>query len=177
MIPWKAILSFAELLLIFIALACGYGLLLRRLSDFATECRLELAEVGEKYLRTKVPRVERDQIEFYLDCAFSPWPALATAFLLPLFLLKGALGLNSDLNMPIADHGTHNHIAGLFTISAFAANPLFGILVLGELLVAGFVLIIVVGNLALLKRTLRLVVGKESGQRVRRVPAQLTSSG
>jgi hypothetical protein len=143
-----------------------YILILRRFADAVMPYRLEMAAVGERILATKPSAVRRAQTQFYLDNAFSGWVAPFAAICLPfvsiwvagsavyrLLILKG--------RRPVLDDGQSSRddqrMAILFTVSVFAANPLFGSLLVLEFLLVGIVLVVISGTDAVMAAIAALI--------------------
>jgi hypothetical protein len=143
-----------------IAAAC-YGLylfLLRRMAAAVQPYRLRLAELGERLLARGVDPVAEATIRFDLQSAFSPWPMVLLAALMPVFVLKegfwAALGRPRRRPEPTLEM---QRLIGLVSLSWFAANPLFGLIVALELLVLSLLALLVAGNLAVLRHAVRLL--------------------
>jgi len=156
MTPWTAITEFMTPLVVVCGLAMGYGLLLLRLSAVAQPLRLRLAEEGEKYLALCNDPRERRIITFYLDNPASPWFAIAAFFLLPIALCRGPSAAIRN-RIVYADEPTHTRLCLKFFVSAIAANPVFGTLVAIELLVVVIGVVLVMGNVALVRRAMQIV--------------------
>jgi hypothetical protein len=162
MIPWHAILTFHKLLLTAILLSIAYGFVIRRLAEFMQGYRLRLAQEGEEYIIRCRTQTERAQIRFYLDNALNPWLMIWTAVLLPsIMAMQLFKPENPDFEM--TDPGTHNEIACLFLFSALAANPLFALIVLLEIVAVFFPSIVLAGNAALIKRAVKVFLRREAG--------------
>lgn len=163
MTPWWAIAPFVRGILIVAALTILYGLLLRRLATAVHPSRLHLAERGEKYLTFCDDPKEKSQIRFYLDNAFNPWIAIACCALLWVAL---ALVLFRSRRTPFTPKTKeeYSRLCGLFTLSAFAANPLFGAIVAFEIFIIAAVGVVLAGNIALIRRTLALMLETQAAR-------------
>jgi hypothetical protein len=172
MTPWFAVFAFYHLLFWLSFLAIGYGLLLRRIATIVQPHRLRLAERGEKYLAVCKDPEERALVNFYLDNAFNPWIAISAFFTLPIVIVQ-EIWRPAELGFVPADEDAHRSICGLASISAFAANPLFGSLVVIELLIASIAVALVVGNISLIKRAVLALIDSQIPARRgdRRIPA------
>lgn len=152
MTPWWAVIVFHQYVVLAGLLAISYGLLLRRLAKIVEPKRLELARRGEQYLDLCDTKKEKQQIAFYLENAFDPWVAVVASALIWLAL---ATVIKTGAHKPKEkDAGEHDKIAYLFSISAFAANPLFGTITAIELVLIAVAILLIEGNTALLTRTI-----------------------
>jgi hypothetical protein len=133
-----------------------YVLLLRRLAEIVQPFRLKMAEDGETLLASGLSERDEFQVRYYLDNAFSAKPMAAAAFMLPFFVLcdlvRSALG-----RPPPRISLATSRLSFLFTLSAFAANPLFGIIVLVEVFYMGSVVILVADPSILLRAAAALL--------------------
>jgi hypothetical protein len=162
MIPWWAILAWNSILLWVGLAAIGYGLLLRRAATIAQPYRLQLAEMGEKYIALCDNPEEKAQIQFYLNNVFNPWITIFVAFVLPLFVIIMAICPTSpysgSFEFTVMNEEEHNKIWWRFTISVVAANPLFGTIALFEVLIGLAFVLLVAGNAALIRRAVRALL-------------------
>lgn len=119
--------------------AVVFVVLLQRLSDIAHPYRLMLAAEGEAYLAGCKDQVDAQTIRFMLDHAFSWWVAVAFAFMLPWYLGIAAIRhlRGGRVNGRLSPE--KRRLVILFAISAFAANPVFGTVVVVELFVFGLI--------------------------------------
>jgi hypothetical protein len=147
-----------QLALVFVGFCC-YLLILRRLADLAQPYRLRLAEIGEQALADGMPAIESAQVRFYLDNAFNGWVTVAANFVLP-FVARGSLtqllrsrGLLGRVKM----FSRQAELLTLFIVSAFAANPLFGIVALLEFFLLGMVFLLLNGPSALMSVVLAVL--------------------
>ena len=151
MTPWYAIVWFHTTLITIGACVVLYGFFLRRIATAVQPLRLQLAERGEKYLRiSKDPR-ERKLITFYLDNALSPWVCFWAFILLPVVLVR-QMFRSSNNKLEKENEAEYGRILALFTISVFAANPLFGVLTIIEIVIALLLAIMLSGKFGLLVR-------------------------
>lgn len=129
---------------------------------------MELAERGEKYLAFCDNQREIQQVNFYLDNAFNPWIAVIACIFLWVGLLIVLLNPRAGA-LETKNEDEHEAISNLFTISVFAANPLFGMIVAIEIIVFTIVALLLVGNVALIRRAVtRMLEGqaRRSGRRI-----------
>ena len=162
MIPWHAVLAFHKLLIIAILLSIFYGFILRRLAEFLQAYRLRLAEKGEEYIIRCRTETERGQIRFYLDNALDPRLMMWTAIILPV-TMASQLFKPENPYFEITDSGAHNEIACLFLFSVLAANPLFAVIVILEIIAVFLPSILVAGNAAMIKRAVKVFLRREAG--------------
>ncbi len=165
MIPWSPILSFHEALLLVCGAVILYGFCLRRLAEFAHQYRLRLAEIGEKYLAICDDPDEKTEILFYLDNAMNPWFLVSVSALFPMIFVY-ILIRRENRERKHKDDSTYSSILELFNISVFAANPLFGIVVVLEIVAFSLLSILVAGNIVMIKRAILLLLRREAGRHV-----------
>jgi hypothetical protein len=164
MIPWDAIIAVHKLLLVVVVLSLGYAFTVRRLAELVHTYRLRLAEQGEKYLRLCNTTEEREQVLFYLDNALNPWLLIWSAILLPVIMIM-LLFKSDNPELDITDTGLYNEINYLFISSILAANPLFGIIVIIEMIIFGLPSLLVAGNLLLVRRAIKVFLTREVSAR------------
>ncbi len=164
MIPWWAVFPVIQGIAIVSALAILYGVLLRRLATIAEPYRFQLAERGEKYLALCDNPKEKSQIRFYLDNAFNPWIAFAACFFLwlALFMVAAKKSANDFEPTSVSEH---EQIANLFTLSVFAANPLFGAVVTVEMVLVTVAVVLIAGNFALVRRVIGIMLEAQARRR------------
>lgn len=161
--PWWAVIVFHQYLGLAVLIAISYGLLLRRLAKIVEPKRLELAQRGERYLDLCDTKKERQQITFYLENAFDPWVAILASFLIWFALVKVIrTGAHKSEER---DEREHDEIAWLFSISAFAANPLFGAITVLEILLIAIVVLLIEGNSVLLRRAIERMLETQAERR------------
>jgi hypothetical protein len=137
-------------------LAIIYGLFVRRLATLVEPWRFHLAELGEKYLEICDNPRERAQIRFYLDNAFNPWIAVAACFLIWIALLLVVVKSHAGFEPKIREE--HDRICGLFTLSTLAANPVFGLIAVIEIVAVSITIFLVAGNIAVMRRAIDWMV-------------------
>jgi hypothetical protein len=171
--PWHAIFSFHALLIGVAAVALVYGLFVRRLAELVQPLRLQLAERGEKYISISKDGKERRSIEFYLDNAFNPWICVWGSLFLPALTIWQLVRPMTP-KFDATDKEEYRKISALFTISVFAANPLFGLIMIFELTIATIIIIIFSGKLNILLRVGLALVERQAVRRPARhhAPAQ-----
>lgn len=130
-------------LYVFVAFT-AYVWILNRLAKFAQPMRLKMAEDGFLALNDgSLTGDERRAVLLSLNLAFNPWPAVVAAFLFPwaaiYFLVRALIAGKSKIRQrsPIVAN-----ISWKFLLSSMAANPLFGLVLLVELLAFMGVLIL-----------------------------------
>ncbi|MHB1279869.1 MAG: hypothetical protein ACYCYL_01305 [Acidithiobacillus sp.] len=145
---------------IFVLYIGGYGWVLRRLADEVQPVRLQLAEIGETLLaRESLDPMPRLYVTWCLDHAFSPWPMAIAAVVMPFLAIKLVIvGLGKPSHY---DDSRLAKLTGLFLLSTFAANPIFGIVYGLELLGLGLILLIR-GGIPLVLRMAATTVRVES---------------
>jgi hypothetical protein len=123
-----------------------YGWILRRLADLVQPLRLRLAVLGERVLGSNPSRSRRDQTEFYLDHTFSGWvmPVASVGFpIAALFgLLKYAAG---KFELTPEPNEEDDRMMLMFSGSVFAANPLFGSIVVVEFAIVALLSLMLAG--------------------------------
>lgn len=163
MIPWPSVFSFYEALLLVCGAVILYGFCLRRLAEFAHPYRLKLAEIGEKYLAVCDDFEEKTEILFYLDNATNPWFLISASMLFPI-LLVWILIRSGNLERKHKDDTTYLKIIENFNISVFSANPLFGTIVILELVVFALISILIAGNIVKIRRAIMLLLQQKAGR-------------
>jgi hypothetical protein len=121
---------------------CLYAFLIRRLSDFVHPVRLALAAVGEQTLAMDIHEDDRNAINLMLDNAFNPLSAVVVALLILFFIPASLLFKKQPDKASQAFKENRTKIAGLFLVSAFAANPVFAIIALNEALFVGILFLL-----------------------------------
>ncbi len=130
-------------------LVVGYMLLLRRLADVVQPIRLDIAEVGEKLLASSISERRKAQVAFYLDNAFNGLVLPLACLLLPAFFIVALIKIVTKSKWEYPTVGNDERkISGLFTISVAAANPVFALVFLLELVIFMPVLFLASGQSA-----------------------------
>jgi hypothetical protein len=148
-----------ELIAMPAALLVAYLLFFRRLADVVQPLRLEMAELGERLLASSISDRRKAQVSFYLENAFSGYVMALAVVLFPVFVALTLI--QSVFKQKIEDiHASpeEKKLAVLFTVSVFAANPLFGLILFAELFLLGLTLFTISGQAAVvsaISRTLR----------------------
>jgi hypothetical protein len=142
---------------------CVYALILRRIADLAQPLRLQLAREGEWLLGNPWSREDEQVIRFMLDNAFNPLPMVVASIGLPIAiavaLVKAIAGkdqLPKTTNRELRNRQVK--VSGLFALSSFAANPVFGLIVLCEVLILGSILVLLVSYRALVLAILNVLM-------------------
>ncbi|MBU2774253.1 hypothetical protein HMI48_10300 [Acidithiobacillus ferrooxidans] len=136
---WMMTIIFSTFILVFYVGV--YGFVLRRLAHEAQPIRLKLAEFGEVMLTQETFNpVQRQYITWCLDHAFSPWPMIVATFFMPFLAIKLIVfGVGKP---SFYDDSRLTRLTGLFLLSTFVANPIFGLMYGLELLVLGIILLL-----------------------------------
>ncbi|SEJ07571.1 hypothetical protein [Paraburkholderia diazotrophica] len=159
--------------------AAVYLLLARRLADAVHPMRLELAREGEALLASGTLRdADADYVRFCLDNAFNGSVAFQGMLLMPFLSAWILAGLCSrrrtfrTIPQPRVERrarGTSpvDPITDLFCRSAFAANPLCGVIVVAQMGIVAAIGVLITGQLRSAKSLSRAVVDAESAVRAR----------
>lgn len=152
--------------------AAVYVFLARRLADLVQPLRLRLAREGEALLASSLDPDDARQVRFWLDNAFSAVPAAIFVMMFPMLMTNTLIGrLLGKHPKPLRSGAAMRRLSLLFMASAFAANPLFGVIALLELILFG-VTVGVLTDPLLLFRSVLSVLGLEArlwGRRHRHV--------
>jgi hypothetical protein len=147
----EALLRFWLVLVISAALVVGYTLLVRRLAELLQPMRLEMAELGNRLLKSDLVQEDKNVVKFMVTHAYSPWSEIGFAIVLPfavVFLIFRRVVGGIQLRAPDSECAKLAHMA---MGSMLAASPLAAVFVIAELLTIGFVGFLVEGNVLLVK--------------------------
>lgn len=141
-------------LLLLSAIVVIYVLLVKRLADLSQPMRLRMADIGMALLESDLPESDKVDVAFMLEHAFSFKPAVVMAVAFPIamvrFLILKALGRRVSFTMK-----PHSKMLGAFAVqfllSAIAANPIAGLVIVLELFTFGLVGFLVGGQVLIVK--------------------------
>lgn len=138
--------------------SAAYIVLLAVLAKFVQPIRLLLADEGRIILNNANSSSQnRHQAIFYLSNAYSPWPTVIASLSFPIaaiFIAFSICRIQITKREPRKSGGAR--MAGLFTISVIAANPVFGLVLFLEHFFLTILLIVMTGQI----EAFRVVVEK-----------------
>ena len=136
---------------------CLYAALLRRLADLAAPLRLRLASLGEQTIAMDIEEEDRLAITLMLDHAFNPMATVVVAIATILSVFP-ALFTSRHRPTRIAPEVRLNRgkLLTYFLISIGAANPLFGVIVVAEMLILFITLGLISGQSYVVRTALSL---------------------
>lgn len=127
-----------------------YALVLRQLAYAVQPARLRMVILGRNLLTQQLSTRVHESVRYSMNTAFSPFPVIMIAFLLPIFF--AALWWRSVLKLDKKRVGPQGEgrweFERLWALSTWAANPLVGSIVAVELAVLLFLTLVFLGQRA-----------------------------
>ena len=131
-----------------------YVALVRRLADQIQPMRLKMADTGMYLLDSEISEKDKITVCFMLEHTFSYKPAVALMILFPIVMVRSlflkAIGRNTS-TVPEGEAKIFGVFAVQFLLSAMAANPMAGLILILEFLTFGLVGFLVGGQVLLLR--------------------------
>lgn len=134
---------------------CAYSLVLHQFAKAVQPLRLRLAEEGEALLASGALAAddERD-IQIFLDNAYNGWVAVWLLPMIPAAIFRLSRQPSGEDNMP----DSAGRLGWWFAISAFAANPFIGLIVIAEFLLCAIVAVVATGSFVALRSAARRIM-------------------
>jgi hypothetical protein len=140
-----------EFVAVLVAISAVYILLLNRLARAAQPLRLKMAATGVRLIQSRsLSDGDRQSVIRALQHAYSVTPVIATAVsILPVAAFIIARGIvKPDARKQSLEMGK---FSTQFILSSMATSPIFGLIVLVELLLVALVLIVITGQLGMMR--------------------------